>query len=147
MTARAHGTTHGYVHACTGGWCASAWWNLNPGGRRRWWPRAERRPVSYFNLHHHAIVALFVSPIALSCSIFPFVCVFNTCVLSGFWAFLSYFVRFWRSLFRRLRVFARSLLFVCVCLILAFLSRFHVFLSHFCWRFWRFWFARVRFLA
>ena len=39
-----------YVHACTGGWCASAWWNLNPGGRRRWWPRAKRRLVSYFNL-------------------------------------------------------------------------------------------------
>ena len=49
MTAHAHGTTHGCVHACTGGGCASAWWNLNPGGRRRWWPRAERRPVSYFN--------------------------------------------------------------------------------------------------
>ena len=29
------------VHACTGGWFTSAWWNLNPGGWRRW-PQAER---------------------------------------------------------------------------------------------------------
>ena len=41
-TAQARMTTHGRVHACTGGRFTSAWWNLNnPGGWRRW-PQAER---------------------------------------------------------------------------------------------------------
>ena len=52
MTARAHGTTHGYVHACTGEWCASAWWNLNPGGWQ-WWRNARMvGPAMALHVHH-----------------------------------------------------------------------------------------------
>ena len=50
--AQARRTTHGCVHACTGGWFTSAWWNLNPGGWQ-WWRNARMvGPAMALHVHH-----------------------------------------------------------------------------------------------